>query len=80
MENEKEYRMVVDSNVDMSGMIDEGTLEEFKRHTGFYFIAIDDDERPYLVYDDEDYMKSDPDGRHAIGHLEPIREKSHEVD
>jgi sugar/nucleoside kinase (ribokinase family) len=71
---EKEYRMVVDSNVDMSGMIDEGTLEEFKRHTGFYFVENDDDDRPFLVYNDKDRMRRDPDGRYAIGHLEPIRE------
>jgi len=75
MENKKEtYRLVADSNVDMSGMIDEGTLEELATDTGFYFFKVDDDDRPYLVYDDENEMNSDPDGHKAIGHLEPIRE------
>jgi len=75
MENKKkEYKMVVDSNIDISGMIDEGTLEELSKNTGFFFIEIDDDERPYLVYSDDVLMESDPDGRYAIGHLEPIQE------
>ena len=75
MENEKEtYRMVVDSNVDMSGKIDAGTLDELIESTGFYFYEINDPDRPFLIYDDEDRMKSDPDGRYAIGYLEPIRE------
>jgi len=74
MQNEKEYRMVVDSNVDMSGKIDVGTLEELSKNTGFFFIEIDDDERPYLVYSDDVLMESDPDGRYAIGYLTVMQE------
>jgi hypothetical protein len=69
------YRIHINSSINLRGLLDEGTLEELKNYyTVLYFLGIDDPDRPYLVYDDEDYMKSDPDGRYAIGFLEPIQE------
>jgi hypothetical protein len=38
----------------------------------FYVRATNDKDRPFLVYNDEDVMKSDPNGRYAIGYIEPI--------
>jgi sugar/nucleoside kinase (ribokinase family) len=68
------YRLVVNGNVDMSGKIDEGTLRELVESTGFCFVVVDDEDRPFLVYRDRDEMDRDPDGRHAIGYLTPIQE------
>ena len=75
-QHEPVYKMVVDSNVDMSGKIDEGTLHEIIESTGFCFYEIDDPERPYLVYRDRDELDRDPDGRHAIGYLQPTEEEA----
>jgi len=71
----EQYKMIVASNIDMSGKIDEGTLEELNKNTGFFFLEIDDDERPYLVYSNENQMEHDPDGRYAIGYLTVIQEE-----
>jgi len=68
------YKLVVNGNVDMSGKVGEGTLKEIVESTGFCFFAIDDGDRPYLVYRDVDDMDRDPDGSHAIGYLELIQE------
>jgi len=68
-----EYRLVVNGNVDMSGKVGEGTLREIVESTGFCFYEVDDEDRPYLVYRDEDEMERDPDGSHAIGYLTVIQ-------
>jgi len=68
------YRLVVDNNIDMSGKVDQGTLKEIVESTGFCFYAVDDIDRPYLVYRDVDEMERDPDGSHAIGYLTPIQD------
>ena len=68
------YKLVVNDNVDMSGKVVEGTLVEIAESTGFCFVEIDDDDRPYLVYRDVDEMDRDPDGSHAIGYLAPIQD------
>jgi len=69
-----EYRLVVNGNVDMSGKIDVGTLDELVESTGFCFYEVDDNDRPFLVYRDVDEMEHDPDGSHAIGYLTVIQE------
>jgi hypothetical protein len=69
------YRLVVSGDVDMSGKIDQGTLREIVESTGFCFYQVDDEDRPYLVYRDRDELDRDPDGRHAIGYLEPIKNR-----
>jgi len=68
------YRLVVNGNVDMSGKVGEGTLDELVESTGFCFYEVDDEDRPFLVYRDEAEMEHDPDGRHAIGYLTVIQE------
>ena len=68
------YRLVVDNNIDMSGKVDQGTLKEIVESTGFCFYAVDDIDRPCLVYRDVDEMERDPDGSHAIGYLTPIQD------
>jgi len=68
------YKLIVNGNVDMSGKIDQGTLAEIAESTGFCFYAVDDSDRPYLVYRDVDEMDRDPDGSHAIGYLAPIQD------
>jgi len=68
------YKMIVNGNVDMSGKIDEGTLDELIESTGFCFYEVEDDDRPFLVYRDVDEMERDPDGSHAIGYLTVIQE------
>jgi len=75
-QHEPIYKMVVNSNVDMSGKIDEGTLKELSEDTGFFFVEIDDDDRPYLVYSDLEDMESDQTGAKAIGHLQPTEEEA----
>jgi len=70
----EQYRLVMDNGIDMSGKIDQGTLREIVESTGFLFYAVDDPERPYLVYRDRNELERDHDGSHAIGHLEPIQE------
>jgi len=66
--------LVVNNNIDMSGKIDEGTLDELVESTGFCIYEVDDDDRPFLVYRDVDEMNRDPDGSHAIGYLTVIQE------
>ena len=67
------YKLVVNDNVDMSEKIDEGTLVEIVESTGFCFVSNDDDDRPYLVYRDEEDANRDSDGSHAIGYLTVIQ-------
>jgi len=67
------YKLVVNGNVHMSRKIGVGTLHELIESTGFCFYEIADEDRPFLVYRDEDEMNRDPDGRHAIGYLTPIQ-------
>jgi hypothetical protein len=69
----EQYKMIVGDNIDISGKFNEGTLAELIESTGFSFFEIDEPERPYLVYRDENQMENDPDGRYAIGYLVPIR-------
>jgi len=70
----EQYKMIVGNNIDMSGKIDVGTLDELIESTGFCFCEIDDDDRPFLVYRDVDELERDPDGRYAIGYLTVIQE------
>jgi len=67
------YKLVVNGNIDMTGKMDEGTLDELIESTGFCFYEVDDDDRPFLVYRDVDEMERDPDGSHAIGYLTVIQ-------
>jgi len=65
MEKMKETRYLLDVdliNADIS-LLDDGTLEELKKHhTDLYFIKNNDPSRPYLILDDVG---------NEIGYLEP---------
>lgn len=71
-ESREVYEIDLKESTQLNGNV--GTLEELKRavNKDYYIFEIDDDERPYLIYSDEEDMQSDTDGRKAIGSIRKI--------
>ena len=70
---EKVYEIDLKESTQLNGNV--GTLEELKRgvvNEDYYIFEIDDDERPYLIYSDEEDMQSDTDGRKAVGCIRKV--------
>ena len=68
-EIEDEYEIDLNGNGNENFNGETGTIDELtdRLRQDYYLCEIDDPDRPYLLYDDEDDMKKDPDGHKAIG-------------
>jgi len=63
------YETVVNGEV-----VDWGSLRELVNRCDYLLLEMEDDERPYLLYDSEKLRDKDPDGRYAIGMIRKIYE------